>query len=506
MTTIVPRMHKASSAFSPLIVINRRSPHPIHRQIYDAFRSAIVRRNLSSGQQIPSTRALSAELSISRIPILTAYAQLLAEGYFESRVGAGTFVSSSLPHQPSPPVSRATSPPQVTPRSRRISRASLQLPPYKREPWTRRYGPFTISQPALDSFPFKIWANLVARHGRNPLARSLEYGEPLGLKHLREVIAVYLRTSRGVRCDPQQIMIVSGSQQALDLSARVLLNPGDPVWLEEPGYWLARHVLLATGCNIIPVPVDAEGLNIAAGIKLCRNSRAALVAPSHQFPLGVTMSASRRLQLLHWAHQVGAWIVEDDYDSEFRYETQPIASLQGLDDSSRVIYVGTFSKVLFPALRVGYLVIPADLIDAFLAMRHAMDVSPPHLYQAVLADFLGEGHFSRHIRRMRLLYSERRQILVDSLRRELPSLVHVAGDSAGMHLAVTLPKTLNDRELALRAIDESLWLWPLSPYYFQKPSQPGFILGFGSTTAAQIPAAVRHLRTLLHSTPSHASP
>jgi GntR family transcriptional regulator/MocR family aminotransferase len=489
-------VRKASAVFSPLILVNRKSSRPLHRQIYEAFRSAIVHRNLSSGQQIPSTRVLASELSVSRIPILTAYAQLLAEGYFESRVGAGTFVSSSLPHQSSTSRLRST-PSQNKSSARPLSRASSQLPPYKRDPWVRRYGAFSVSQPALDAFPFKVWANLVARHGRNPLARSLEYGDPMGLKHLREVIAVYLRTSRGVHCDSNQIMIVSGSQQALDLSARVLLNPGSPVWAEEPGYWLARHVLLATGCRIVTVPVDAEGLDVAAGIKRCRNARAALVAPSHQYPLGVTMSASRRLQLLNWARQAGAWIIEDDYDSEFRYESQPIASLQGLDDTSRVIYIGTFSKVLFPSLRVGYLVIPADLVDSFLVMRHAMDVSPPHLYQAVLADFLGEGHFSRHIRRMRGLYSERRQILVDSLRREFRSFLQFTGDSAGMHLAVTLPKNFNDHELAVRAVDESLWLWPLSPCYFGGPAQPGFILGYGSTAAAEIPGAVRRLRTLI---------
>jgi len=488
-------MRKTASAFSPLILINRKSSHPLHRQIYDSFRSAIVRRNLSSGQQIPSTRALASELGISRIPILTAFAQLLAEGYFESRVGAGTFVSRSLPHQSSR--SAARTPPQNASRPRHLARASLQLPPYKRDPWVRRFGAFSVSQPALDAFPLKVWANLVARHGRNPLARSLEYGDPMGLKHLREVIAVYLRTSRGVHCDPQQVMIVSGSQQALDLSARVLLNPGDAVWVEEPGYWLARHVLMATGCRIAPVPVDAEGLDVAAGIKLCRTARAALVAPSHQYPLGVTMSASRRLQLLHWARQSGAWIIEDDYDSEFRYESQPIASLQGLDDTSRVIYIGTFSKVLFPSLRVGYLVIPSDLVDPFLAMRHSMDVSPPHLYQAVLADFLGEGHFSHHIRRMRALYSERRRILLAALQREFGSFLSIIGDMAGMHLAVTLPKDFNDCELALRATHESLWLWPLSPCYIHKPSQPGFILGYGSTTAGEIPRAVRHLHALI---------
>ena len=239
----------------------------------------------------------------------------------------------------------------------------------------------------------------------------------MGLKQLHNVIAVYMRTSRAVRCEPQQIMIVSGSQQALDLSVRVLLNSGDPIWMEEPGYWLARHVLTAAGCRIVPVPVDTDGLDVAAGIKLCCSARAALVAPSHQYPLGVTMSAARRLQLLHWARQAGSWIMEDDYDSEYRFESKPIASLQGLDDTSRVIYIGTFSKVLFPSLRVGYLVIPGDLVDHFLGMRHAMDVSPPHLFQAVLADFIAEGHFSRHVRRMRALYGEQQEIFWSSLLR-----------------------------------------------------------------------------------------
>lgn len=498
-------MRKIPFPFSPLILLNRKSPRPLHRQIYDAFRTAIVRRNLSSGQQIPSSRALASELGISRIPVLTAYAQLLAEGYFDSRVGSGTFVSRSLPHQPAPPSIRASAPPQIASNPRSLSRSSLQLPPYKREPWIRRYGPFSVSQPALDSFPLKAWATLVARHGRNPLARSLEYGDPMGFRHLREVIAVYLRTSRGVRCDPNQIMIVSGSQQALDLSTRVLLNPGNPVWVEEPGYWLARHVLLAAGCHIVPVPVDSEGLDVNAGIKHCRTARAALVAPSHQYPLGVTMSASRRLQLLHWARQAGAWLIEDDYDSEFRYESQPIASLQGLDEASRVIYIGTFSKVLFPSLRVGYLVIPPDLVDHFLAMRHAMDVSPPHLYQAVLADFLGEGHFSRHIRRMRALYSDRRRILVTALQREFGSSLRILGDKAGMHLAVIFPKGIPDHELALRAANDSLWLWPLSPCYINKPSHHGFILGFGSTTSSQIPTAVRNFRKLINTHKNHAS-
>jgi GntR family transcriptional regulator / MocR family aminotransferase len=490
-------MRKAASAFTPLISVNRKSPRPLHRQIYNTFRSAIVSRNLASGQQLPSTRALAAELGISRIPVLNAYAQLLAEGYFESRVGAGTFVSSLLPQQTTPPEHSRVSATQVASGPRRIARSCALLPRYERVPWLRRRGAFSSSQPALDLFPFKIWANLVSRHSRNPLAGNLEYGDPMGLQRLRDVIAIYLRTSRAVHCEPQQIIIVSGSQQALDLSARVLLDAGDSAWLEEPGYWLARHVLVAANCRIVPVPVDGEGLHVHTGIKRCRDARAAFVAPSHNYPLGVTMTASRRLQLLHWARQAGSWIIEDDYDSEYRYESQPIASLQGLDDSSRVIYIGTFSKVLFPSLRIGYVVVPPDLVDPFLSMRHAMDFSPAHLNQAVLADFIGEGHFSRHLRRMRALYAERRNVLVECLQRVFGSFLQIVGNMAGMHLAVTLPEGFHDQEICTRAAQESLWLWPLSRFYIAKPSHQGFLLGFGSTTATEIPAAVMHLQKIL---------
>ncbi|MGB7438698.1 MAG: PLP-dependent aminotransferase family protein [Candidatus Acidiferrum sp.] len=487
---------RTAASFPPLIAIHRKSAKPLHRQIYDAFRSAIVRGNLASGQPIPSTRALSVELGISRIPVLNAYAQLLAEGYFESRTGSGTFVSSSLPGQAAPSANRRT-PQKRNPKSDRIGAFAQLLPRHKRPPWVRNRGAFNVSQPALDVFPFKVWANLVARHSRNPLRASLEYGNPMGLKQLREIIAVYLRTWRAVRCEPEQIMIVSGSQQALDLSARVLLDVGAPVWVEEPGYWLARHVLMAAGCQLIPVPVDAEGLNVAMGIKLCANARAVFVAPSHQYPLGVTMSASRRLQLLDWARRAGSWIIEDDYDSEYRYGSKPVASLQGLDENDRVIYIGTFSKVLFPALRVGYVVIPLSLVDHFLAMRHAMDVSPAHLYQSVLAEFISEGHFSRHIRKMRMLYAARRKVLADTLNKEFGSFLQIVGDMAGMHLTVKLPKGFVDEEISVRAAQENLWLWPLSPCYIGKPAQHGFILGFGSTTAGEIPGAVHRLRTIL---------
>jgi len=245
------------------------------------------------------------------------------------------------------------------------------------------------------------------------------------------------------------------------------------------------------------VPVDKEGLDVAAGIKLCRRARAAIVTPSHQFPLGVTMSAMRRFQLLDWARNTGSWIVEDDYDSEFRYESSPIASLQGLDTDARVIYIGTFSKVLFPSLRLGYVVIPPDLVDRFATIRHAMDFGAPTFHQEVLADFIGEGHFARHIRRMRVLYQERRTALVDSLARELGSLVEVIGDEAGLQLAVTLSSAACDREIAERAAHQNLWIWPLSTSYMGEATRAGFILGFGNTPVPEIPRNIRKLRNLL---------
>lgn len=327
--------------------------------------------------------------------------------------------------------------------------------------------------------------------------KSFHYGDHMGSAALRETIASYLRTARSLHCDAAQVMIVSGSQQALEISARVLLDPQSSVWMEEPGYRLARDAFVLTGCRVVPVPVDQDGMDVAAGIKKCRKARAAFVTPSHQFPLGVTMSASRRFQLLDWVQNTGSWIIEDDYDSEYRYESLPIASLQGLDANARVIYIGTFSKVLFPSLRLGYIVIPSDLVEHFVTIRRAMDLVPPSFFQQVLADFIGEGHFARHIRRMRVLYGERRSALVDSISRELGSMVEVLGDAAGMHLAVTLPKGSRDVEIAQRAARQNLSMWPLSRSYVGEMSRPGLILGFGSTRVEEILPAVRKLRSLL---------
>jgi GntR family transcriptional regulator/MocR family aminotransferase len=489
-----------------MIAVDRKAAKALHTQIYDAYRTAIVTGSLRPRQRIPSTRVLAAELGVSRFPVLNAYAQLLAEGYFESRVGAGTVVSSLLPEQltssgptSSGPTRNAPAKARFAPPgsgARRVARHP-NLRRFQRFPWFQRQGAFGVGQVAFDQFPLHIWSKLVARRCRNMKAESFQYGDRTGFRLLRETLASYLRTSRSLHCEAEQVMIVAGSQQALEISARVLLDPGSSVWVEQPGYRLAQDAFVLNGCNLVPVPIDEEGLDVAAGIRRCPEARAALVTPSHQYPLGVTMSASRRFQLLEWAQATGSWIIEDDYDSEYRYESLPIASLQGLDASARVIYVGTFSKVLFPALRLGYIVIPQDLIEAFLTVRWAMDLGPPSFYQEVLADFIGEGHFARHIRRMRVLYRERRSALVDSIREELGTMVEVLGGEAGMHLTVTLPNQIHDLEIAERAARENLWLWPLSPNYLGEATRSGFVLGFGGTEVAEIPGAVRKLRGLL---------
>ena len=476
---------------SNLITVDRRASKPLYQQIYDSFRSRIIRGELRAGDLVPSSRELARELRISRLPALTAYAQLLAEGYFESRAGAGTFISSSLPN-------RSTgSSPSAARGQRLLSAHAAALPKYERPSWAESLGPFQVGQPELQKFPIEIWLKLIARYSRRMRLKALQYGDAMGLPELREAIATYLRTSRGVRCEAQQIMIVSGSQQALDLATRVLLEAGSAAWVEEPGYWLVHHVLKAARCRIVPVPVDAEGLNVSAGIKLNRNARAAFVAPSHQYPLGVTMSAARRLQLLEWAQRSRAWIVEDDYDSEYRYGNLPIASLQGLDGNGRVIYIGTFSKVMFPSMRLGYLVIPVDVIERFAAMRQVMDICPTHITQAVMSDFIREGHFARHVRRMRPIYAERRRVLIAELERQLGDNVTIIGDQAGMHLAIFLAPGRDDRKIAATAARQSLWLSALSSSYVGKTPRHGFVLGFGNSKAKDISQAVRHLKKFI---------
>jgi GntR family transcriptional regulator / MocR family aminotransferase len=491
-------MLDVSAGIVPVIPIDREADAPLHRQVYAGFRDAILRGDLAAGQQVPSSRALASELEISRFPVLDAYAQLLAEGYFESRVGAGTFVASSLPQR----AAHMRRPAEDAPASRRTSRRSMLFPAYDPNPWRHGWGAFGVHQPALDQFPFDLWSKLLSRHSRALRIHTASNLHPLGLQPFREAICSYLRTARAVRCEPGQIMVVSGSQQALDIVTRVLLDADDAAWVEEPCYPLVRSLLLGSGVRPVPVPVDEDGLNVDAAIRLAPNARVAFVTPSHHYALGVTMSASRRFQLLEWSRQASSWIVEDDYDSEYRFDSMPIPSLQGLDPGDRVIYIGTFSKVLRPSLRLGYIVIPADLVDRFAAVRFTMDIFPSYLFQEALTDFMHDGHFARHIRRMRALYKDRRAALVECLRAEFGDLLKIHGSEAGMHLTVTLPETfkgggVSDVDIAARAAKDKLWLWPLSPCYTNGKPRQGFILGYGNTPEGQMPTAVRRLRQLL---------
>ncbi|HEY2797851.1 MAG TPA: PLP-dependent aminotransferase family protein [Thermoanaerobaculia bacterium] len=490
-------MQKTPPGILPLIVIDRECGRPLNRQIYEGYRDAIVERRLRPGQRIPPTRSLAKELRVSRLPVLNAFEQLLAEGYFESRPGSGTFVASSVPDDLAPARPGAAARPRP-PRSgpRLVGRNAATL----REeigPWFKGVGAFSVGSPPVDQFPMDLWSRLVARRSRSRDPELVHYSPVMGFGPLREAVAEYLRTSRGVHCEASQVMIVGGAQQALELSARVLLDAGSPVWVEDPGCYGVHNLLRLTGARTVPVPVDEEGLVVSEGIARSPRARAAFVTPSHQFPLGVTMSASRRLQLLDWAQSTGAWIIEDDYDSEYRYGQLPITSLQGLDRDARVIYVGTFSKIMFPALRVGYLVLPTDLVGTFVAVRRATDKFSPTLAQAALTDFIEEGHFARHVRRTRVVCGTRRAAMVEALRAELGPGVPILGDPAGMYLTMALSGRQRDREIALRAARQRLWVAPLSERYLSRAPRQGLLLGYGGTDAAEIAEGVGRLREVL---------
>ena len=481
----------------PVIAVDRNSPKPLHRQLYEGYRDAIVERRLRAGQRIPPTRSLAAELQISRIPVLNAFEQLLAEGYFASRVGSGTFVASSVPDELSTPKPEGASCVQpIRPGPRLVGRNAAALR-RELEPWFKGRGAFAVGGPPVDRFPTRVWSKLVARRSRRLDPQLLHYSPVMGFAPLREAVAEYLRTARGVRCEAAQVMIVGGAQQGIELSARVLLDADSAVWVEDPGCYGVQNVLRLAGARVIPVSVDEEGLVVAEGIARCPRARAVFVTPSHQFPLGVTMSASRRLQLLDWAQRTGSWIIEDDYDSEYRYGNLPITSLQGLDRDSRVIYVGTFSKIMFPALRIGYIVVPVDLVASFRAVRRATDKFSPTFPQAVMADFIEEGHFARHVRRVRVVCGQRRTALVEAIRTELGPAVQLLGDPAGMYLTVALSGRFRDREIALRAARQHLWAAPLSERYLAKPERQGLVLGYGGTSTEEIAQGVRRLKDVL---------
>lgn len=488
--------------------LDRRSSVPLQRQLYEEIRTAILAGRVAPGARLPATRVLAADAGVSRNTVSGAFDQLLAEGYLESRTGSGTYVAPALPEDllrvtraaPAPAPSAPHLPAKPSARGRELISISGSLARVSDSPRAFRTG-----LPAFDQFPRELWARMATRLLRHAPTVLLTYGDPAGYWPLREAIAEYLRAARGVRCATEQVIVTAGSQQALDLAARVLLDAGDTAWVEDPGYPGARGALRAAGVRCIPVPVDAEGLSVDQGEARAPQARLACVTPSHQYPLGVTMPLSRRMQLLAWARRQRAWIVEDDYDSEFRYAGRPLPSLQGLDPSDRVIYTGTFSKVLFPSLRLGYLVAPEPLTGAFLAARALADRQPPGLEQALVAEFLMKGHFARHLRRMRALYAERQAALVAEARRELGGLLEMAPSEAGMNLAGWLPDSVSDAEAAGRAAAGGIVARPVSDFAQRVKLRPGLLLGYAALNPRQIREGVRKLASALANTASAGS-
>jgi GntR family transcriptional regulator / MocR family aminotransferase len=481
------------------ITLEAESLVPLHRQLYNRIREAILNRELVAGGRLPSTRALAAELGISRSTVLNAFEQLLAEGYLEGKVGAGTYVARSLPDEllntranPKPEPSLNSKPKPLAESTLKMATTLVNLPQGKGDPRAFRTG-----LPAFDAFPFEIWARLSAQRWRNPPRELLGYGDPAGYFPLRRSISEYLGAARGVHCEPEQIIIISGSQQGLDLAARILLQPGDAAWIEDPGYLGARGAFLSAGAQLIPVPVDKEGLDVAAGIATEPTARMVYVSPSHQYPLGVTMSLKRRLALLEWASQAAMWILEDDYDSEYRYAGRPLAALQGLDKDGRVLYIGTFSKVLFPSLRLGYLVVPPELVETFVRARALSDRHSPSMEQAFLADFIDQGHFARHIRRMRALYAERQEILVSAAQKDLAGLLEVDRAEAGMHLVGWLNPAIDDQVSSNRALTFGVDASALSSFCMEVKLRPALLLGYAGLPEPDIREGVKKLKQAL---------
>ncbi|HEV2800688.1 MAG TPA: PLP-dependent aminotransferase family protein [Pyrinomonadaceae bacterium] len=492
--------------YPPFIMLDGKSAVPLYRQIYEAIRHAILSGNLRPTAPLPPTRLLSKHLGVSRMTVINAYDQLFAEGYLEAKTGAGTFVAAHLPEeflqtsgsarreQPETSLARKV---KFSDYGRNLAQNSDQIL------WHHGKSslvPFEHGVPGTEEFPFDVWAKIAQRWQKRPTSPILSYGDSVGFRPLREAIAAHLASARGVLCEVEQIIITNGTQQALDLIGRIFLSKTDDVYLEDPGYYGARDIFAATGARLVPVPIDEEGFDLQTARKRSRRARLVYVTPSHQYPLGVTMSLARRLNLLEWARDRDAFIIEDDYNSEYRYSGRPLASLQGLDRDGRVIYLGTFSKTIFPALRLGYLVVPTNLIEVFAAARALTDLHSPSLDQAVLAEFIAERHYARHVRRMRGIYEERQQILVEEVRKNLKGMLEAAPAEAGMHLIGWLPRGINDGDVSRRAAKANLKIAPVSAYCIDENLRGGLLLGYTSFNERLIKQGVKKLAGVLNET------
>ena len=485
-----------------MLLLNlREAEGPLYRRVYHALKSMIRAGRLGPAARVPSTRALAKDLGVSRNTVMLAYEQLAAEGYLVSRHRGATSVVGAAPPRLVPAPAGAARPERfvaISAYARRLSKELRLAPPGARAPRPALRYDFRYGTPAVDEFPREIWRRLLAARARRAAPDAFGYGEPAGYRPLREALAEYLGRARGVSCDPDRILIVNGTQQALDLVARVLLDPGDGAVVEEPHYAGATIPFEAVGARLLRVPVDANGLDPARLPAAGARPRLAYVTPCHQFPTGVIMPLERRLALLQWASRVGAWVVEDDYVSEFRYEGHPLEALQSLDRDERAIYLGTFSKTLFPALRVGYLVLPRPLVGPFRAAKWAADRFSAPLFQEALTDFITSGQFERYLRRAGARNAARRRALIGALRQHFGERVEIAGENTGVHLVVWLndvrPRDLD--AIIARAARAGVGIYSVGPAYAEPPARPGLLFGYAALTEAEIRTGIRRLAEL----------
>lgn len=482
------------------IALDSYLPKPLHQQIYEELRRAILTGRLLPGQKIPSTRALAKSLGLSRTTVTQSYEQLLSEGYLQTIIGSGTYICAQLPDDllHSVPVvtdaKKNTSRIKFSRQGARLTKTLFSLQTEINVTINFRYG-----RPALKDFPQKLWSKLLSRHCKMDLD-WLDYTTDFqGYLPLRVAIAHYLARARAIQCDSKQIIITNGTQQALDLVMRLFIDPGDSIVIEDPGYLSARRVFLSHGVNLVPVPVDTSGLMVEKLANIDgERIRMVYVTPSHQFPTGFTLSLPRRLELLGWAQQHNALILENDYDSEYRYGERPVPALQGLDQNACVVYTGTFSKVLFPSLRIGYLVVPPDLVSLFAQVKWLSDRQLPTLEQKVLAEFIADGYLESHIRKMRSLYEQRRQVLVEALNTHFGEQVTIFGENAGIHIMVKFHTHLNDETIIERAETVGVGLMSAHSTYLNSYHQGEFILGYAELDKIQIQEGVNRLAKALN--------
>ena len=486
---------KESEIFFKDLLVN--SEQPIYYQMYDALRSAIINGRLLAGEKLPATRSIAKFCQVSRTTVQTAFDLLLAEGYITGKTGSGTFVHNKLPESyftakklVSLPQSKDPGFPEFSSLGKRISESPFQNITHK------NILPFQPGIPSFSDFPYNIWSKIAFKSVKDLSNEQMGYTDPAGLLQLRESIALYLRQSRGVKCSAGQIVIINGSQQGLSLVSKIFLNNKSEIILEDPVYPGAYVSFKTSGAKISFVAVDKEGIDVNTITKSKAKPKLVYTTPSHQYPLGVSLSLKRRFLLLEWAAKNSAIIIEDDYDSEFRYTGNPFSSLQGMTEYGNVIYIGTFSKVLYPGIRLGYIVLPEKLVEVFSKAKAIEDRNSPMLEQLVLSRFIEDGHFGRHLRKMRLSYQERQESLLYEFKKSLSGIGDIRFSPAGLHLVTHLKKEFTDQTIYKKALKKNIIVQPLSMYSMKRKDLNGLVMGFSAYNPDLIKRSINKLSSL----------